>query len=171
MFPHLPAPTDNHSIFFLQLLLSFQSSSINLFSPISSLIPSAQVSLGLPRFLPGWIRTRNPRKRLIADPRPRPLGHWDQQLYRISEIRFGLLSRNGEGCVVLYWGQVQVHLYPHPATALGGGLMVNSTPRILISGREAWCPFAGEWVDLGAGVDVCGKSRPYRCSKSGPSNP
>jgi hypothetical protein len=33
------------------LLLSFQSSSINPFSPISPLIPSAQASLGLPRFL------------------------------------------------------------------------------------------------------------------------
>ena len=51
MFPHLPAPIDNYSIFFLQLLLSFQSSSINPFSPISPLIPSAQLSLGLPRFL------------------------------------------------------------------------------------------------------------------------
>ena len=44
-------PFDNYSIFFLQLLLSFPSSSINSFSPISLLIPSAQVSLGLPRFL------------------------------------------------------------------------------------------------------------------------
>jgi hypothetical protein len=54
MFPHLPAPIklfDNYIIFFLQLLLSFQSSSINPFSPISPLIPSAQVSLGLPLFL------------------------------------------------------------------------------------------------------------------------
>jgi hypothetical protein len=33
------------------LLPSFQSSSINPFSPISPLIPSVQVSLGLPRFL------------------------------------------------------------------------------------------------------------------------
>ena len=33
------------------MLLSFQSSSINPFSPITPLIPSAQVSLGLPRFL------------------------------------------------------------------------------------------------------------------------
>ena len=47
-------PFNNYSIFFLQLPLSFQSSSINPFSPISTLIPSAQVSLGLPRFiLPG----------------------------------------------------------------------------------------------------------------------
>jgi hypothetical protein len=54
MFPHLPAPIkqfDNYIIFFLQLFLSFQSSYINPFSPISPLIPSAQVSLGLPRFL------------------------------------------------------------------------------------------------------------------------
>ena len=43
-------------IFFLQLPLSFQSSSINPFSSISPLIPSAQVSLGLPRFLlPGGL--------------------------------------------------------------------------------------------------------------------
>ena len=41
-------PFGNYSIFFLQLLLSFQSSSINPFSPISPLIPSAQVRLGLP---------------------------------------------------------------------------------------------------------------------------
>jgi hypothetical protein len=47
--PHLPAPIDNYSIFFVQLLLSFQSFSINPFSPISPLISSAQVSLGLPR--------------------------------------------------------------------------------------------------------------------------
>jgi hypothetical protein len=46
-------PFNNYEyiIFFLQLLLSFQSSSINPFSPISPLTPSAQVSLGLPRFL------------------------------------------------------------------------------------------------------------------------
>jgi hypothetical protein len=54
MFPHLPAPIKlfhNYIIFFLQLFLSFHSSSNNPFSPISPLIPSAQVSLGLPRFL------------------------------------------------------------------------------------------------------------------------
>jgi hypothetical protein len=51
MFPHLPAPIDSYNILFLQLFLPFQSSSINPFSPISPLIPSAQVSLGLPRFL------------------------------------------------------------------------------------------------------------------------
>ena len=44
-------PFNNYIIFFLQLPLSFQSSSINPFSPISPLIPTAQVSLGLPRFL------------------------------------------------------------------------------------------------------------------------
>ena len=44
-------PFNNYIIFFLQLLLSFFHSSINPFSPISLLIPSAQVSLGLPRFL------------------------------------------------------------------------------------------------------------------------
>ena len=44
-------PFNKYIIFFLHFLLSFQSSSINLFSPISPLIPSAQVSLGLPRFL------------------------------------------------------------------------------------------------------------------------
>ena len=49
-------PFDNYIIFFLQLPLSFQSSSINPFSPINPLIPSAQVSLGLPRFLlPGGL--------------------------------------------------------------------------------------------------------------------
>jgi hypothetical protein len=41
----------NYIIFFLQLCLSFQSFSTNPFSPISPTIPSAQVSLGLPRFL------------------------------------------------------------------------------------------------------------------------
>jgi hypothetical protein len=54
MFPHLSAPIkqfDHYIIFFLHVFLSFQSSSINPFSPISPLIPSAQVSLGLPRFL------------------------------------------------------------------------------------------------------------------------
>ena len=44
-------PFNNYSIFFLQLPLSFQSSSINPFSPISPLIPYVRVSLGLPRFL------------------------------------------------------------------------------------------------------------------------
>ena len=42
-------PFNNYIFFFLQLLLSFHSSSINPFSPIGLLIPSAQVSLGLPR--------------------------------------------------------------------------------------------------------------------------
>ena len=61
-FLHLPAPIWQLSyllppvvsailVFFLQLPLSFQSSSINPFSPTSPLIPSAQVALGLPRFL------------------------------------------------------------------------------------------------------------------------
>jgi hypothetical protein len=51
MCSHLPAPIINYVIFFLQLCLSFQSSSTNSFPPISPLIPSAQVSLGLPRLL------------------------------------------------------------------------------------------------------------------------
>jgi hypothetical protein len=51
MYSHLPAPIINYIIFFLQFCLSFQSSPTNPFSPISPLIPSAQVSLGLPRFL------------------------------------------------------------------------------------------------------------------------
>jgi len=42
---------NNYIIFFLQLLLSFQSSSTDPFSPISPLILSTQVSLSLPRFL------------------------------------------------------------------------------------------------------------------------
>ena len=54
-FLHLPAPIWQLIIFF-HLSLSFQSSSINPVSPISPLIPSAQVSLGLPRFLlPGGL--------------------------------------------------------------------------------------------------------------------
>jgi len=44
-------PFNNYITFFVQFLLSFQSSSIDPFSPISPLIPSAQVSLGLPHFL------------------------------------------------------------------------------------------------------------------------
>src|SRR5215510_14145538 len=44
-------PFSNYIIFFLHLLLSFQSSFVNPFSPIIPLIPSGQVSLGLPRFL------------------------------------------------------------------------------------------------------------------------
>ena len=49
-------PFDNYIIFFFHLSLSFQSSSINPFSSISPLIPSALVSFGLPRFLlPGGL--------------------------------------------------------------------------------------------------------------------
>ena len=49
-------PFDNYIIFFFHLSLSFQSSSINPFSSIRPLISSAQVSLGLPRFLlPGGL--------------------------------------------------------------------------------------------------------------------
>src|SRR5215510_6438384 len=44
-------PFSYYVIFFLHLLLSFQSSSVNPFSSIIPLIPSAQVNLGLPRFL------------------------------------------------------------------------------------------------------------------------
>src|SRR5215510_3387167 len=44
-------PFSYYVIFFLHLLLSFQSSSVNPFSLIIPLIPSAQVNLGLPRFL------------------------------------------------------------------------------------------------------------------------
>ena len=55
-FPHLLRLFDNYIIFFFHLSLSFQSSSINPFSSISPLISSAQVSLGLPRFLlPGGL--------------------------------------------------------------------------------------------------------------------
>ena len=56
MFLHLPAPIWQLSYLFFHLSLSFQSSSINPFSPNSPLIPSAQVALGLPRFLlPGGL--------------------------------------------------------------------------------------------------------------------
>jgi hypothetical protein len=44
-------PFINYIIFFLQLCLPFQSSSTNPFSPISPLIPFAQVSLDLSSFL------------------------------------------------------------------------------------------------------------------------
>ena len=44
-------PCSNYIILFLHLLLSVQSSSISPFSPIIPLIPSAQASLGPPRFL------------------------------------------------------------------------------------------------------------------------
>src|SRR5215510_1934726 len=44
-------PFIDYIIFFLQMCLSFQSSSTNPFSPISPLIPSTQVNSGLPRFL------------------------------------------------------------------------------------------------------------------------
>jgi hypothetical protein len=44
-------PFINYVIFFLQLCLSFHSSSTNPFSPISPPICSTHVSLGLPRFL------------------------------------------------------------------------------------------------------------------------
>jgi len=37
---------NNYTIFFLQVLLSFHSSSINPFPPICPLIPTAQISLG-----------------------------------------------------------------------------------------------------------------------------
>jgi hypothetical protein len=49
MFHIFLRPFDNYNIFFLQLPMSFQSSSINPFSPISPLITSAQVRLDLPR--------------------------------------------------------------------------------------------------------------------------
>ena len=53
-------PFDNYLIFFFHLSLSFLSSSVNPFSPISPLIPSAQVALGLPRLLlPGGLHFIN----------------------------------------------------------------------------------------------------------------
>jgi len=56
MFLHLPAPIWQLSYLFFHLSLPFQSSSINPFSSNSPLIPSAQVALGLPRFLlPGGL--------------------------------------------------------------------------------------------------------------------
>jgi hypothetical protein len=33
---------------------------------------------------PGRIRTRNPRRRAAADPRLRPLGHWDRHVWFIT---------------------------------------------------------------------------------------
>ena len=49
-------PFDNYLIFFFHMSKSFQSSSINPFSPIDPLILSAQVVLGLPHYLlPGGI--------------------------------------------------------------------------------------------------------------------
>jgi hypothetical protein len=48
MYPHLPAPIklfNTYIIVFLQLFLSFQSSSINPSSPISPLVPSAREEL------------------------------------------------------------------------------------------------------------------------------
>jgi hypothetical protein len=70
-FHNFLRPFDNYILFFLQLFLSFQPSSINPFSPINPLIPFVQVSLGLPRFLlPGGrniLRLRNvPEKHIHA---------------------------------------------------------------------------------------------------------
>jgi hypothetical protein len=80
MFPHLLAPIklfDNYIIFFLQLFLSFQSSSINPFSPISPLIPSIQVSLGLLR----------PREELLVFHRAPPRVADRGKLTRYGEYR------------------------------------------------------------------------------------
>ena len=54
-------PFDNYSIFFLQLPLSFQSSSINPFSPISPLIPSNSFQFPLKNLLytPGLVHSNN----------------------------------------------------------------------------------------------------------------
>ena len=41
---------------------------------------------------PGGIRTRNPSKRAAADPRLRPLGHWDRHRTRASPVRGWKLS-------------------------------------------------------------------------------
>jgi hypothetical protein len=41
--------------------------------------------------VPGGIRTRNPSKRAAADPRLRPLGHWDRQFLTLA---FTNLSTN-----------------------------------------------------------------------------
>ena len=70
-------------IIFLQLLLSFQSSSINLFSPISSLIPSAQLRLGLPRFLlPGGCRFITSFGNMLdAYPYPNPIPVYTVSLF------------------------------------------------------------------------------------------
>ena len=38
---------------------------------------------------PGGIRTRNPSGRAAADPRLRPLGHWDRRTFGTSHVKFG----------------------------------------------------------------------------------
>jgi hypothetical protein len=36
----------------------------------------------------GGIRTHNPSQRAAADPRLRPLGHWDRQVFGVKSIKF-----------------------------------------------------------------------------------
>ena len=56
-------------------------------------------------------------------------------------------------------------------SALDGGRVVNATPRPLYP-RERPCTHCiGGWMGPRAGLDGCGKSRPYRDSIPGPSIP
>jgi hypothetical protein len=41
---------------------------------------------------PGWIRTRNPCRRAAADPRLRPLGHWDRLSWQLTTINLIVIS-------------------------------------------------------------------------------
>jgi len=49
--------------------------------------------------------------------------------------------------------------------------VVNATPRPLYPWERPGTHCTGGLVDLRAGLDECGKSRPHRDSTSGPSSP
>jgi hypothetical protein len=49
--------------------------------------------------------------------------------------------------------------------------VVSTTPRSLYPLETPGTHCTGGWVDLRAGLDVCGNSRPYRDSIPGPSSP
>jgi hypothetical protein len=78
---------------------------------------------------PGGIRTRNPSRRAAADPRLRPLGHWDRQLkckYKTllcvgtftftGRISLALSRSQSQGVYHLHW---QVHSHRAYITCTG----------------------------------------------------
>ena len=66
----------------------------------------------------------------------------------------------------------QRYSYTLPSTsALGGGWVVNTTPRPLYPQERPGTHCTGGWVGLRAGLDGCGKSRLHRDSIPGRSSP
>jgi hypothetical protein len=87
----------------------------------------------------GSIQTRNPSKRVAADPRLRPRGHWDWLMYGYYPLRCASLNAISLGSCQMFFLNVVHRCYSIELVSECLRLSLLPTPYI------KWCPSTTSW--------------------------